>query len=290
MRKLPPLNAIRAFEAVARRLSFADAGEELGVTATAISHQIRHLEAYLGFQLVERRPRQIALTPAGQELFPKLQMAFDTLGEAFAMLDKDVEQLLVRVTTTYAFAERWLLPRLGAFFEAHSDIRVEVETNDDVLDLRSDRLDLAIRYGPQDPASEESEVLICDRYLPVSLAGCSDTCLQDSRLLGFRWRNPDMGGPTWEDWFKEAGEPFPPERMTRFSDESAAFNALDQGLGLLLSSSALVEEGLSSGRYRQIPGPELRGFSYCLVLNPLSRNKHGVKIFAEWLRQAAEQA
>ncbi|MDE4142824.1 MULTISPECIES: LysR substrate-binding domain-containing protein [Rhodobacterales] len=290
MRKLPPLNAIRAFEAVARRLSFADAGDELGVTATAISHQIRHLEAYLGFQLVERRPRQIALTPAGQELFPKLQTAFDTLGEAFAMLDKDVEQSLVRVTTTYAFAERWLVPRLSDFFDKHGDIRVEVETDDDVLDLRTGRLDLAIRYGPQSAANEEAEILVSDRYIPVSLADQPETGAQDCRLLGYRWRNADMGGPTWEEWFKEVGETFPPDRITRFSDESAAFNALDQGLGLLLSSSVLVDEGLKSGRYRQIQGPELHGFDYCLVLNPLSRNKHGVKIFAEWLRQAAEQA
>lgn len=289
MRKLPPLNAIRAFEAVARRLSFAEAAEELGVTATAISHQIRHLEAYLGFQVVERRPRQIALTPAGQELFPKLQTAFDILGEAFAMLDKDVEQSLVRVTTTYAFAERWLVPRLPDFFDKHGEIRVEVETDDDVLDLRVDRLDLAIRYGPQASANEETEVLFSDRYIPVSLADRPETDLQDSRLLGFRWRNPDMGGPTWEEWFKEAGEPFPSNSITRFSDESAAFNALDQGLGLLLSSSALVEEGLKSGRYRKIPGPELPGFAYSLVLNPLSRNKHGVKTFADWVRGAAEQ-
>lgn len=289
MRKLPPLNAIRAFEAVARRLSFAEAAEELSVTATAISHQIRHLEAYLGFQVVERRPRQIALTPAGQELFPKLQTAFDILGEAFAMLDKDVEQSLVRVTTTYAFAERWLVPRLPDFFDKHGEIRVEVETDDDVLDLRVDRLDLAIRYGPQASVNEEAEVLFSDRYVPVSLADRPDTGLQDNRLLGFRWRNPDMGGPTWEEWFKEAGEPFPSDRITRFSDESAAFSALDQGLGLLLSSSALVGDGLQSGRYRQIPGPELRGFAYCLVLNPLSRNKHGVKTFADWVRRAAKQ-
>ncbi|WP_417819009.1 LysR substrate-binding domain-containing protein [Tritonibacter scottomollicae] len=289
MRKLPPLNAIRAFEAVARRLSFAEAAEELSVTATAISHQIRHLEAYLGYQVVERRPRQIALTPAGQELFPKLQAAFDILGEAFAMLDKDVEQSLVRVTTTYAFAERWLVPRLPEFFEKHGEIRVEVETDDDVLDLRVDRLDLAIRYGPEASVNEDVEVLFSDRYIPVSLAARPETGLQDNRLLGFRWRNPDMGGPTWEEWFKEAGEPFPSDRIIRFSDESAAFNALDQGLGPLLSSSALVEKGLQSGRYQQIPGPELRGFAYCLVLNPLSRNKHGVKTFADWVRQAAKQ-
>jgi len=285
MRKLPPLNAIRAFEAVARRLSFADAGDELGVTATAISHQIRHLEAYLGFQLVERRPRQIALTPAGQELFPKLQTAFDTLGEAFAMLDKDVEQSLVRITVTHAFAERWLLPRLTDFFENHGEVRVEVETDDDVLDLRTNRLDLAIRYCPQASASEAAEVLFSDRYIPVSLADCPNTSIQDSRLLGFRWRNADMCGPTWEEWFKKAREPFPSERITRFSDESAAFNALDQGLGLLLSSSALVERGLKEGRYRQIPGPELQGFAFCLVLNPLSRNKHGVKTFLSWVRR-----
>nr|WP_255734815.1 LysR substrate-binding domain-containing protein [Epibacterium sp. MM17-32] len=291
MRKLPPLNAIRAFEAVARRLSFAEAAEELSVTATAISHQIRHLEAYLGYQVVERRPRQIALTPAGQELFPKLQTAFDILGEAFAMLDKDVEQSLVRVTTTYAFAERWLVPRLPDFFDKHGEIRVEVETDDNVLDLRVDRLDLAIRYGPEASVNEDAEVLFSDRYIPVSLADRPETGVQDSRLLGFRWRNPDMGGPTWEEWFKEkeAGEPFPSDRIIRFSDESAAFNALDQGLGLLLSSSALVESGLQSGLYRQISGPELRGFAYCLVLNPLSRNKHGVKAFADWVRHAAKQ-
>ncbi|MCA0926798.1 LysR substrate-binding domain-containing protein [Ruegeria profundi] len=288
MRKLPPLNAIRAFEAVARRLSFAEAAEELGVTATAVSHQIRHLEAYLGFQLVERRPRQITLTTAGQELSPKLQMAFDTLGEAFEMLDKDVEQSLVRITTTHAFAERWLVPRLADFFDKHGEVRVEVETDDEVLDLRTDRLDLAIRYGSKDATNEETEVLFCDHYVPVGLAEFPDMGLQDSRLLGYRWRNPDMCGPTWEQWFKEAGEPFPSDRITRFSDESSAFNALDQGLGLLLSSSALVDEGLSSGRYRQIPGPMLRGFAYTLVLNPLARNKLGVRKFADWVRQAAK--
>lgn len=289
MRKLPPLNAIRAFEAVARKLSFADAGEELGVTATAISHQIRHLEAYLGFQLIERRPRQIALTPAGQDMFPKLQSAFDTLGEAFAMLDSEVEQLLVRVTTTYAFAERWLVPRLESFFDKHGEVRVEVETDDDVLDLRSDRLDLAIRYGPRASTNETSTFLFSDRYIPVRLADRPDVSLQEGRLLGFRWRNPDMNGPTWEEWFKEIGKPFPSERITRFSDESAAFDALDQGLGLLLSSSTLVDAGLRSGRYRQIPGPELDGFAYGLVLNPTSRNKHGVKAFANWLREAANE-
>ncbi|WP_416367829.1 LysR substrate-binding domain-containing protein [Tritonibacter mobilis] len=290
MRKLPPLNAIRAFEAVARRLSFADAGDELGVTATAISHQIRHLEAYLGFQLIERRPRQIALTPAGQELFPKLQMAFDTLGEAFAMLDKDVEQSLVRVTATYAFAERWLVPRLTGFFEQHPDIRVEVETDDAILDLRADRLDLAIRYGPQTAATEHAEVLFSDRFIPLRLASQPEADLQESRLLGFRWRNADMGGPVWEDWFKAAGEPFPAERMTRFSDESSAFNALDRGLGLLLSSSALADEGLQSGRYQQVPGPELLGFAFYLVRNPLSRNKQGVRVFTDWIREAAKES
>lgn len=290
MRKLPPLNAIRAFEAVARRLSFSDAADELGVTATAVSHQVRHLEAYLGFQLIERLPRQIALTPAGQELFPKLQTAFDTLGEAFAMLDKEVEQSVVRVTATHAFAERWLMPRLSDFFDRHSGIRVEIETDDNVLDLQTDRLDVAVRYGHPSMMGEGAEELIADRFIPVGLPEVAEAALQDNRFLGFRWRNPGLNGPTWENWFKLLGKPFPADRITRFSDESAAFEALDHGLGLLLCSNALVADSLRRGVYRQIEGPVLDGFQYSLVLNPLSRNKKAVKLFSSWLTRTANSA
>lgn len=288
MRRLPPLNSIRAFEAVARCLSFSAAADELGVTTTAVSHQIRHLESYLGFKLIVRNPRDIALTPAGEEMFPKLRDGFDLLAEAFSVLDVDIEKNVLRVTTTRAFADNWLLPRLSGFLAENPKIEVELVTDDAVRDLSSDRLDVAIRYG-HCPRDATSGILFADTYTPV---GRNDVIQNKSGaypVIGFHWNNKELGGPVWARWADDAAQSFKVASVLKCSDESAAFEALDQGLGLLLCSNILVADRLAAGTHQRLGETCIDGFEYYLTVNHASRAKLATKVFVNWLQNIARE-
>lgn len=272
---------------MARRLSFTEAANELGVTTTAVSHQIRHLEAYLGFKLVERRPRDIVLTPAGQEMAPILRSAFDLMADAFAVLDRESEARVVRLTTTRAFAERWLFPRLARFLDGAPDFRVEIDTDEAIKDLSVENIDCAIRYGPVSALQPGAEHLLNDRFIAVVRADADELAgsLAEGRLLGFRWRNPEMKGPTWQRWFEERGLDLHNGRIIAFSDESAAIDALDHGLGILLCSKIMVDEGLKRGHLRQVPGPDMKGFPWSLHVSRPARHRKAVQLFCHWLRE-----
>src|SRR3954451_12627654 len=153
MRKLPPLTELRAFEAAARFRSFKAAATELGVTPTAVSHQIRLLEAYCGQTLFRRQPRPITLTWAGEQLFPVIRDGLENFADAlnFVRGGKATEARL-RVTTTNAFAARWLVPRLPKGRKAHARIRLEILSSDEVLNLKNGEADISIRYVRSIPA------------------------------------------------------------------------------------------------------------------------------------------
>src|SRR6202790_3063432 len=144
MRRLPPLGSLRAFEAAARRMSFRDAATELGVTPTAISHQIRLLEDICGQPLFRRRPRPLVLTGAGERLFPVVRNGLDTFATAIASASAGVSQRPLRVTSPNAFGSRWLVPRLPNWREKHPTILLEIIGTDAVLDLRAGNADVAI--------------------------------------------------------------------------------------------------------------------------------------------------
>ena len=145
MRTLPPLNGLRAFEAAARHLNFQAAARELGVTPTAISHQIRGLEAYCGQTLFRRRPRPVALTPAGARLFPTLRDGFDRFESGLSAIRPQEGGARLRMTTTNAFAARWLVPRLASWRQLHPGLRLDLASTDAVLDLAGGEVDVAIR-------------------------------------------------------------------------------------------------------------------------------------------------
>lgn len=286
MRRLPPLNAIRAFEAVARCLSFSAAADELGVTTTAVSHQIRHLESYLGFKLITRNPRDIALTPAGEEMFPKLRDGFDLLADAFSVLNADVEQNVLRVTTTRAFADNWLLPRLSRFLAENPKIQVELVTDDAVRDLSADRLDVAIRYG-HCPRDALDSVLFSDTYTAIGRKDIIDRGASAYPVIGFHWNNKDLDGPGWARWASDAGCSFEVASVLNCSDESSAFEALDQGLGLLLCSNILAADRLAAGTHQSLGEWQVDGFEYYVVANHRSRNKLAARVFLDWLQVSA---
>ena len=179
MRKLPPLAQLRAFEAAARHLSFKLAADELAVTPTAVSHQIRLLERYCGQSLFRRRPRPVALTHAGAALFPVVRDGLNSFAAAVETVRADAGQRPLIVTTTTAFASRWLLPRLPLWQEANPEIALEVIGTDQVLDLRSGEADLAIRYMYDAPPDLVSHALFRDQFMAV----CSPALLPDRKPL-----------------------------------------------------------------------------------------------------------
>src|SRR4051812_41800799 len=146
-RRLPPLNALRAFEAAARHLNFSRAADELSVTPGAVSQQIQNLEDYVGAALFRRTPKGLLLTDAAQTALPALREAFDRLAEAASMLTAAVDGRRLTLTAAPSFAAKWLVPRLGRFEVAHPQVDVWLSAGMEVVDFNAGEVDLAIRYG-----------------------------------------------------------------------------------------------------------------------------------------------
>src|SRR5215469_14775227 len=210
MRKLPPLTALPAFEAAARHKSFKAAADELRLTPTAVSHQIRALETLCERPLFRRRPRPITLTAAGARLFPVIRDGFDQFAAAFADIREDADNRPLRVTTTNAFAGRWLVPRLPLWRAAHPDTALEVIGTDTVVNLRAGHADVAIRYAHEPPPDLRSEELFRDRFWPVCSPRLLRLPIEDPAhldrypLIHAWWSEADPAAPTWVRWLAMA--------------------------------------------------------------------------------------
>ena len=167
MNKLPPLSELRAFEAAARHLSFKHAAAERNVTPTAISHQIRLLEEHCGLPLFRRQPRPLALTWAGEQLFPVIRDGFDRFSKALTEVHAGTKKGRLRVTATNAFAARWIVPRLPQWRDAYPNLRLDIVGTDAVLNLKSGEADIAIRYADTAPTDLVSFELTRDTFYVV---------------------------------------------------------------------------------------------------------------------------
>ena len=175
-RRLPSLNALRAFWAAARHRSFAAAADELHVTASAVSLQIRQLEEELDFKLFERTPKGLVLTPHGARLLPGITQAFEHLKGTIASIDDGAAgKGSLSISVAPSFAPKWLLPRLGGFLERNPDTQVDVKANIELTDFAKDEVDLAIRYGAGNYPGLTVELLLEDRMFPVCCATASAT-------------------------------------------------------------------------------------------------------------------
>ncbi|WP_292472540.1 LysR family transcriptional regulator [Mesorhizobium sp.] len=237
MTRLPPLTTLRAFEAAARRLSFKEAADELGLTPTAISHQIRLLEEHCGKKLFRRRPRPLALTDAGERLFPSIRTGFQTFATALSSLDAKADTRPLRVTTTNAFASRWLIPRLKLWRKAHEDVALSIIGADRLVRLEADEADLAIRYARSAPRGASREIFR-DRFYPTCspklLAGRAPIRragdLAGLPLIHFDWFANDQSAPNWARWQEMASAADPRARdlgsaTLSFREESHAIDA-----------------------------------------------------------------
>lgn len=257
---MPPLSALRAFEAAARHLSFTQTARELHVTAGALSHQIRGLEDSLGVKLFERRVRSIALTSAGKQLYPGLQTGFGHIREAVASMDTAHAAHILVVSTSPGLTAKWLVPRLYRFGNDYPDIDVRISSSLNNANFATDGVDLAVRNMAISPAAdpaleteklaEISFVAVCsprllEKYGPVKNARelARLPMIHDETLAG------RVQIPNWADWFKAAGvADVDLRRGLRFNSADHALDAAGEGAGVLLAHDILAYDDLRTGR------------------------------------------
>jgi LysR family glycine cleavage system transcriptional activator len=287
MRKLPPLATLRAFEAAARHLSFKRAAEELAVTPTAISHQIRLLEETLGQQLFERRTRCVIMTPAAQTLYTPLRDSFDAIVQAVERVSAIKAASTVTLTATTVFTSKWLAPRVASFRERFPGINLRLLASEDVIDLRSGAADIAVRYGAGTYPGCRSQLLFQEMFAPVCsphLNVRTPADLEGHALIHSEWRQQDETTPTWQRWYVEAGLPY--QRAGSdvvFTDETHAIQAAVAGQGIALAGVTLVADELTAGNLSVPFGPMLTGRGFYLVIPDNHLDDGNVEAVREWL-------
>ena len=284
---LPPLSALRAFEAAARHRSAKRAADELSVTATAISHQLRALEDWLGVPLFVRKPRQLELTAAGRELVGDLGHAFDTMAAAVSRLRTVRERQHVTLSTTPAVASRWLLPHVGLLSAKHPALDLHIHVTHEPVALDGHSADIAIRYGRGKWPGLVAHKLFDNVFVPA----CSPTLklkraqdLPRHKLLHFgttAGRSVPLG---WDSWQKVANVPGLDASVgTVFSDETHTIAAALAGQGVALMSRALIGDELRQGTLVCPFGPELKGEPFHLVYPEHRRGDAAVQAVREWV-------
>ena len=274
--KLPSLNVLRTFDAAARLKSFKKAADELHVTPTAVSHQIKTLEEGLGTRLFERQIRAVKLTRDGELLS-------DTTFNVFRQINETVNDIvgskeMLTISTTSSFASMWLVPNLEKFYEANPGIDVSIQTGEQKIDVMRDRrIDLAISYGQYDPAQPHASKLVTEKFGMYATPAYLDkfTNLNDAQLLETEWVNKSLPPIAWEALINQQGREDSQANYTvrRFDQEHHVIQAALAGQGIALVSSILVrnavkEQWLVPFSNNTLQG-EFIGLTYYLVVPPI---------------------
>lgn len=287
-RRLPSLNGLRAFEAAARHQSFTRAADELSVTQTAISHQIKRLEEQLGQRLFIRRNRRLLLTEAAQELLPAVRTAFDGLNAAVEQLSRSDRSGSLTVSTVISFTTKWLVPRLAGFQSTYPEIDVRITASADLVDFNRDDVDMAIRYGHGDWPGLRVDRLISEDVFPV----CSPALMQGSQPLQ---RPEDLAHHTllhvtsfqedWQVWLTAAGVDSVDHRHgLSFDLAFPALQAAIDGVGVALGRSTMVEADIAAGRL-VVPFDVTLPLqaAYYVVSPEETADRPKIKAFRDWL-------
>jgi LysR family glycine cleavage system transcriptional activator len=296
---LPPLSALRAFEAAARLKSFSKAADELAVTPAAISHQIHALEDDLGVRLFERRNRAVEPTTSARLLLPGLTDAFAGIQAAVRRLRSHNDTGTLTVTASPSIAGKWLVPRLHRFQEQCPDIDVRISATDAIVDLARGDFDLAVRYGTGRYPGLHVELLLQNEVFPA----CSPLLLETGPplrtpedLLRHALIHIDQATdrypllPTWAMWLKAAGvSAMPATPGVTFSIGYMAMDAAIAGHGVVLAYSTIAAADLAAGRLVRLFSlalPDL--FAYYIVTAPGALERPKVRAFRDWLRHEAD--
>ncbi|GAA5183577.1 transcriptional regulator GcvA [Niveibacterium umoris] len=285
MPSLPPLGALRAFEAAARHGSLTAAADELSVTHGAVSQQVKLLEEWLGVSLFERKGRGVALTRAGEALAGTAHDALMSIAERVAQIRRRANPRRLTVTTMPSFAARWLTPRIGRFLEREPNIELNIRSTEAVLDLAIEGVDVAIRFGAGHYPGFDCEFLMADELLVVASPGYQGgklprrpQDLKDAQLL-------HGAGDDWGSWFAAAGVAYAaPPKGVSYTDSSHALQAAVEGAGVALTRRSLVKTDLANGRLVQLFDVVCPvAFSYWLVTQPSAREIPLVQRFRDWI-------
>ncbi|MEX0809456.1 MAG: transcriptional regulator GcvA [Dongiaceae bacterium] len=286
---IPPLKSLRYFACAARHLSLSKAADELNVTHSAISHQVKALEEALGVKLFRRQGRGLRLTEAGQTYWPQVQDAFDRLADASIKLSRRRTAGPLTVTCMPSFAARWLVPHLGSFRARHPDIDVRIAADERVVDFARDDVDVAIRHGLGKWPGVAVDRLLSETHFPV----CSPKLLEGpdairepadlfkhSLLRDYDWR-----GNFWQDWLRAAGlGEIDFGHALSFNNSALMVQAAIDGLGVALTQQILVGDDLKAGRL--VKPFELQietDYAYWVVMPPPYRERPKVAAFRDWI-------
>lgn len=294
MRKLPPLSAVRVFEAAARHENFTAAASELGLTQAAVSYQVKSLEDRVGAPLFLRERGRARLTPLGRQLVGPLTQAFDLMEKAFAASRAEDEGLLT-VATTYTFANTWLAWTLGRFQIGHPDLAVRLLTDNRLVDLHAGEADIAIRAGRGDWPGLDCTPLIQSDFTPMA----SPACVREAETkLGRALRPEDLPDlpligrqdEWWERWFAAAGVDFDSRSQRggiRLDNQANEGHAAMGGQGFALLTPFLWKGDLASGRLVQpFDLTATAGYAYWLCVPAERTRVPKIKRFREWLVEA----
>lgn len=298
--RIPPLNALKAFEAAARRLNITRAAEELSVTPGAVSQQIRILEEHAGAPLFHREGRQIALTELGAELYPLLRDGFDYLKRAGDLLYRPDRRHALAVSVPPSFAAKWLAPRIARFTAAHPEIEVWMSADMRLADVGGGRVDVAVRYGRGDYPGVRSERLLGADVTPV----CAPALITGENalrrpadlarhvLIHLRPGELEEPRPDWAAWLKARDlTAIDAHAGPRFDQTALAIEAAAHGQGVALAPYAFVAEDLASGRLVTpfADGALTTELAYH-VLTKRTGASAPARAFATWLKQEVQSA
>ena len=290
-----PLNALRAFDAAARHMSFKLAAEELHVTPAALSYQIRSLEDLLQVKLFERSNRKVALSPAGARLYPGTRDAFQRLSAAVEQVAPDHDDHVLVISAGPAFSAKWLAPRLSRFLELHPDLDPRISANLIKSDFANEQIDVAVRFGGGDYPDLKSILLMEDAVTPM----CSPDLVSDDRrirnlndLANFTLIHDDSlkpfpHAPGWKTWLEHAGvNDIDAERGLRFNHADHALDAAIEGAGVVMGRTVLGDRDLRLGRLVKPFDLEIPlQYSFYLVAPPDKWDNANVAAFRTWMRE-----
>ena len=277
-----PLNALRAFEASARHLSFTRAGLELRVTQAAISHQVKGLEARLGVRLFRRLPRGLALTDEGAALLPVLEDSFRRIGATLERFEEGVLREALTLGVVGTFAVGWLLPRLAGFRAAHPAVDLRLLTNNNRVDLAGEGLDCAIRFGEGAWHGTEAVPLFAAPLSPLCAREVAQRVRQPADLLGqplLRSYRADE----WPRWFERAGLRCPAVRGMVFDSSLTMAEAAAQGAGVALLPVRLFARDLGLGRLARPLAADIPAGGYWLTRLQSRPPTGAMRAFERWL-------
>jgi LysR family glycine cleavage system transcriptional activator len=287
MSPLPPLSAVRVFEAAARLENFTAAAQELGMTQAAVSYQVKLLEERLGISLFQRAGRKVALTEKGREIAPVLTRAFDLMRQGFDALTQDHSAILT-ISCTSSFAHLWLAARIGAFQMRHPNLAVRIRANDSITDFARDGIDVAIRDGVGPWPGVEVKHLTHNRLVPLCSPGwlAANGPIPDAAtLLTKGLLSP--GDLWWRDWFAAMGVEMqgPPTRPAIALDSQAMEGrAAMAGQGVAIVKMYLWKAEIEAGLLVEaVPSYVRERASYWIVYQPHARNAPKVKAFRDWI-------